>query len=66
MAKNRRNLNDRTLSFHLHLCNMSLLVASLLYVIVDDIAVSTMIGNNLERNYYDALNTSYKGEMKEV
>ena len=66
MAKNRRNLNDRSLSFHLRLCNMSLLVASLLYVIVDDIAVSTMIGNNEERNYYDALNTSYKGEMKEV
>ena len=50
MAKNRRNLNDRTLSFHLRLCYMSLLVASLLYVIVDDIVVSTMFGDNLERS----------------
>ena len=45
MAKNRRNLNDRTLSFHLRLCNMSLLVEYLFYIIGDEMVVSTIFSD---------------------
>ena len=40
VAKNRRNLNDRTLSLHLRLCNMSLLVEYLFYIVGDEMVVS--------------------------